>query len=395
MISEFWEFWQARLQPPSPLATRTNQLSQKGSRNPPRAKKNSNRSFGEIEGRWQVFRLDLLHGCETAQVGETGEVRRVVHFADLLEFVALEIDTDLALAPRLLQDCVVADKGRARRSAVAVELHVADGPVNDCRRQTVRQPLKGRAVHAFAIVHQRLQGGDALQGGGVSHHRLCRAWLFVLARADGKDQQPILARGPAEPVSLQRGQHQKLQRWVIEWGDAAIDKGAIDDFAVAGVDSNFFWREIGRGRRAGANYLREAQRPILGGVFSPSPIVQRPRASGIEPLGHDHEASADFGAVERRVRAELSVELGLERLGGKLGAKFSLQGLRQELTESARLEDIGAQLFVDSLQRADGHATGESCGDDRSGRGSSDEIEIIAHQSVVAEPLFDQGLYRL
>src|ERR1700735_3124177 len=110
-----------------------------------------------------------------------------------------------------------------------------------------------------------------------------------------------------------------MQRWVIEWGGAAIHKGAIDDFAVAGVDSNFFWREIGRGRRAGANYLREAQRPILGGVFSPSPIVQRPRASGIEPLGHDHEASADFGAVERRVRVELSVEFGLERLGGEIG----------------------------------------------------------------------------
>src|SRR3984957_13063153 len=131
MISEFWEFWQARLQTPSTLATRTNQLSHKGIRNAPRAHKNSNRSFGEIEGRWQVFRLDLLHGCETAQVGETGEVRRVVHFADLLEFVAREIDTELRLQPRLLQGCVVADKGRGRRPAVAFELHVADGPVND------------------------------------------------------------------------------------------------------------------------------------------------------------------------------------------------------------------------------------------------------------------------
>src|SRR6185437_11224031 len=142
-------------------------------------------------------------------------------------------------------------------------------------------------------------------------------------------------------------------------------------------------------------HLRQAQGSVLGSVFSASAVVQGPGAPGVEPLGHDHEAGKDLVAVERRVRAKLSIEFRLEWLGGELGGEFSLQRLRQELAESARLEHVAAHLLLQILQRVDRHAAGEACGDDRPSRGPADQIEIVAETGLVAEPRLDQGLHGL
>jgi hypothetical protein len=104
---------------------------------------------------------------------------------------------------------------------------------------------------------------------------------------------------------------------------------------------------------------------------------------------------ANLVTIECRLRAELSVEFDLKRLGWKLGRELSLQRVGKELAEPSRLKDVRADAQVKRVQRVDSHAASEPRRDDRSGRGSADEIEIIANQRVVAEPLFDQGLYRL
>jgi hypothetical protein len=47
-------------------------------------------------------------------------------------------------------------------------------------------------------------------------------------------------------MTLQGGEHEELQRWIIEARDAAVDKSAIQDRAVVGLDHDFLRREISR-----------------------------------------------------------------------------------------------------------------------------------------------------
>jgi hypothetical protein len=53
--------------------------------------------------------LDLLRRGEAPGLGKFGNVRRIVHLADLLDLVWGDIDAELALQPILLQQHVVAD----------------------------------------------------------------------------------------------------------------------------------------------------------------------------------------------------------------------------------------------------------------------------------------------
>ena len=65
-----------------------------------------------------MLRFDLLRRGLPAEVRKIIHIRRIVHLADLLELVRVEIDADLRLQPRLLEDRVIADIGRKLRSAL-------------------------------------------------------------------------------------------------------------------------------------------------------------------------------------------------------------------------------------------------------------------------------------
>ena len=217
-----------------------------------------------------------------------------------------------------------------------------------------------------------------------------RVRLPVVAGADRDDEQSVPARRPAEAVALQRREHQELQRRIVEWRNAAVDEGAVDCGSVAGMDDDLLRRKIGGRGGARPDDLCQAQRAVLRRVFPASTVVQGPRATRIQALGHDHEAGADLLAVERRVRAKLLVELPLQRLGGELGCQLSLERLWKELCQTTGLEDARADVSVELPQCVDRHATSDARRDDRSGRCAADEVEIVAEQRVVPEALFDQ-----
>ena len=80
---------------------------------------------------------------------------------------------------------------------------------------------------------------------------------------------------------------------------------------------------------------------------------------------------------------------------GNFGASVPCSETGRNLPKPSGLKTLDTDVQVQLLQRVDRHAASEPRGDDRSGRSSADEIEIVAEQRTVAEPLFDRGLYDL
>ena len=291
--------------------------------------------------------------------------------------------SQLRLEPRLLQHHVVTDVGRELRPALAVELHVSDGAIDDPGREAVGQPLKRRPVHPLAIVHERLQRGKSLQRRRVADDRLRRAGLPCTRPCRPRwISSRSLPVGQQKPWPCSAASIRSCSAGSLNGADAAVDEGAVDDRAVAGVDLDFFRREIGRRGRARPDDLRQTKGAVLRGVFPAPAVVQRPGTARVEPLGHDHEAGADRVAVERRVRAELLVQFLLEGPGWELRRERSLKRLREPLCDEPGLEDARADTRVELLQRVDRHAARKSRRDDRSGRRAADEIEIIAKKKV-------------
>ena len=58
-----------------------------------------------------MLRLNLLRRGEAPERGKIGQVRRIVHLADLLDLIGGELEAELALQPIPLQEHVVADVG--------------------------------------------------------------------------------------------------------------------------------------------------------------------------------------------------------------------------------------------------------------------------------------------
>ena len=122
--------------------------------------------------------LDLRLRRNAPDVGQALHIAGFVHLADLRELVGREIDFERRAQPCLLEQHVIAGVGRELGTVLAVELHVADGPVDLPGRQAVRQPLKHGLVCARAIVHQRLQRPQCLVP-----PRICREALAHAAAA--------------------------------------------------------------------------------------------------------------------------------------------------------------------------------------------------------------------
>ena len=98
-----------------------------------------------------MFGLDLRLRRGSAQSSARLSIfAGFVHLADLVKLVRRR-DRRLSVGsqPGLLEQHVIAGVGRKLRTVLAVELHVADGPVDDPGRQTVRQPLQHGLVHSL------------------------------------------------------------------------------------------------------------------------------------------------------------------------------------------------------------------------------------------------------
>ena len=158
------------------------------------------------------------------------------------------------------------------------------------------------------------------------------------------------------------------------------------------MDLDLFGREIGRRGGARPHDLGQMQRAVLSRIRAAAAVVQRPRAAGVQPLGHDHQAGAQSVAVERGVRAERLVKLGLERRGRELGREFAPKRLGQGSRDEVRLEHARAHADIERLQVVDRHSRGQPRRDDRSGRRAADQVEVVREQGRLAEPLLHHGL---
>ena len=187
----------------------------------------------------------------------------------------------------------------------------------------LRQPLQQPVVRAGAIVHQRLQRHEPLSRSEF----LWAEGLLVRAGSDRDEQQFVLAGPPFEAVALKGGEHQQLQGRIIERADPAVDENAFDHGTVARGNLDLLGLEIGGGRGARPNHLRQLQGAVLRRIARARAVRERPRTAGVEPLGHDHEARFDAVARKRRVCAEPFVQRRLKRLREETSAKRFLLAL--------------------------------------------------------------------
>jgi hypothetical protein len=191
--------------------------------------------------------------------------------------------------------------------------------------------------------------------------------LQVVPSPDRDQKEAVLAGLPAEAITLQRGQHEELERGIVEGRNAAIDKSCLDRRAAARVNGDLFRLEISWRGRAGAYNLSQTKPPILRPVLPSAAVVEWPGTPCVEPLRHDHESRADLVAVERRLRSELVVQSLLERIGRELRREDALQF---RLRQPVRLEDGRPYVRIERLQCVNRHATGETRRDDRASRGT-------------------------
>ena len=188
---------------------------------------------------------------------------------------------------------------------------------------------------------------------------------------------------------FERGEHQQLQRGVVVRADAAVDEGA---FHVVG-HPDLLGLEVGGRRRARPHHVAQQVVLVRRGIAArhslevapPGIVVHDPRTAGVETLGHDGEPGLELRSAEPDV-AVLAFQGLLHRLCRELGPQ-------QALAKEARLEDRVPELAIELLDALHRPAERERGGDDGTGRGSADQIEVVGeHRLVVAGALADELL---
>ncbi len=175
----------------------------------------------------------------------------------------------------------------------------------------------------------------------------------------------------------------------------------LDDFLSSrrvepSSDDDVFRTEVVRGGRARPDDLPQQHVGVadallawFGEIVGVQRLVgDRPGASAVHPLGHDHEPGLQVRRAQSRVHEVGVLQRFLQRCVAEL---------RDERADSEErlLEDISRQGHVQALQLLGVNPEREDSGDDRAGRCSADEIEVVRqNERRVAVLLAQQPLNR-
>jgi len=283
--------------------------------------------------------VHLLHGLEIG-VGEAEllEEGLVVFFvANRCVVVELDVVANVTEAG-LLGELMGAERAQFR--------------IDEARCvQAMAHALHDAFHHRTAIIHEALQGGDALQ----EREPTRLAIDGCAAGSDGHDQEIVCPERPLQAVALEGGEPEGLKGWVVVGADATIHEFAYHAIGVGGGgfgDGDLLGLEEGGGSRGGAHHLPEFVVLVGDGggtgpgfeVAAHGIVADRPGAAAIDAFADNEQTCEQLLLI---TDAAIRSDVLLKKISEHRGTVASADGAGAGIPPAAAEYFIG-EVFVEA-----------------------------------------------